>query len=327
MSALSMLSLALPKEEQLFRELAIEYVKGTYKVTEEEMDISDEPMSGFTVFVKPNPKEDGESKEGESKEGESKQLYSEKEQIKRNVLVQCLSCQKFPSLDTEMIDSWIATNDEDDDMPFSELVLVIADHYDEKFVDHIKKVNLERKQYGVFKVSIVFWEDIESFLRRNRRLMKQYCPKFLEIENDLHKKKISKRDIYKVPDEATMKEICIDEMEEYGILRMLQIDPGIGFTIRLLIAADTYAVSMHKLEDSAKHLAEHSEAYRRMAVFNITYNKFVERMAAFCEVDMDNKWVLIIPSYRNEEVADMLGDLKAEVTDRMNELFKCWAHI
>lgn len=317
MSALSMLSLALPKEEGLFKELVIEYVKLTYKVDMEDMEITDEPVfEGFTIFAKPKPEEKDEE-DGKDEEDDP---------VKRNVLVQSIS-SKLINHDTEVLDAWIEDNDEYEETPFSELILVLADHSDDNLVEHIKKVNEERIKYNEFKVSLMFWDDLEMFIRSNRAMMKQYYPKFLEFEDNLQKMAISKRNLYKVPDVATMKEICIDEMEEYGILRMLQIDPGIGFTIRLLVAADSFAVAMLKLEDAAKHLAERSEAYRRMIKFIITYNKFVERMAAFCEVDMDTKWVRIIPSYRNERVADQLGDLKAEVTDRMNELFKYWAHI
>ncbi|MBQ9277900.1 MAG: hypothetical protein IJ224_04615 [Lachnospiraceae bacterium] len=343
MSAFSMLTLAMPKDEKIFKELVIEYVKGTYKATDDDIDITDEPEPGFTVMVIPkkeNPEADGEklsdekskenstgkSKSKDNKQGDLKSKDKEPEGPDRCVLVQCMNCSKI-SIDKRLIDAWILDNDEEDEPLFSELVLVIADFRDETLAEYVKKVSELRKEYGEFEVSVIFWDDIESFVRRNYGLMRKYYLVFVKTENDINNLKMTKRKSYDVHDEATLKSICLDEMEGYGVLRLLQIDPGIGFTVRLLIAADYFTASMQRLSEDAVDMAKYSEIYRRMVSFYIAVNRFATRMAVFCELNLDNKVVRVIPSYRNAEVADKLGELKAEVMDRMNELFLSWSKI
>ncbi len=332
MSALSMLSLAMPKKKKLFKELVIEYVMDTYKVDKEDMDITDEPVPGFTILARPKREEPkprltatGRRCPGAKQEELLRPPDTEEDQLKRNVLIQCIGYREI-KIDKKLIDAWILDNDEEDNPPFSRLVLVIADYENDDLIDYVEDISNRRQYYDEFPVSVVFWDEIERFIRRTRSVMRMYYPEFLSFENEVNSNRLSKRGTYKIPDVAAMKRVCIHEMEEYGILRMLQIDPGIGFTVRLLIAADMFAASMKHLEDKSRHLTE-LETYRRMMAFIITYNKFVEWMSVFCEVDMDTKKVLIIPPYKNEEVEDKLGGLKAEVTDRLNDLFSYWARI
>ena len=95
----------------------------------------------------------------------------------------CIQCKNYrdTKVTVDKIDNWIEEA-EKSSVLFEHFVIAVACRRDIKLQNHVFKVCDERKRAGLFTVSIIFWDDIEHYIKKDLNLLRMYYPEFFYKE-------------------------------------------------------------------------------------------------------------------------------------------------
>ncbi len=98
----------------------------------------------------------------------------------------CIQCKDYisTSVTTAKIDAWIAEA-EQSAFQFQLFVIAVAAHTDARLQEYVFRVSDQRMADGKFPVNIIFWEDIEHFIKRRPELLKLYYPMLYHGEEEI----------------------------------------------------------------------------------------------------------------------------------------------
>lgn len=217
----------------------------------------------------------------------------------------CFQCKDYTkkSVTIDDISEWIIMA-ETSPIYFHYFVIVTAARRDARLSEYIQQVSYERIQQGRWPVCMVFWEDVEHFLKQNTYLMNLYYPHIkvglesnCRIINELRDN--NEQQIQHVITSVEKKggRICKEnelldafwnELVDCRIQELLQVDPFVGFEFELVVLSDRFEIVMADVMNCAVSLAK-SEIYVKIEAFLKSLNAFVGYMAMICQVSMDGK--------------------------------------
>lgn len=142
MSSMSMYTLPRPADEKEFEKIL--------------MDYGNNVIGGMATIL---------GRKGQAQHGID--VVVEKEDGKR-VCIQCKNYLKT-KVTVKMIDDWI--NEADSfSVPFDHFLIAISSQSEAKLQEHVYKISDQRRNDGKFSVSILFWEDIEHYIKKDLNL-------------------------------------------------------------------------------------------------------------------------------------------------------------
>lgn len=215
----------------------------------------------------------------------------------------CIQCKDYikTQIKEHDIDEWVKKAEESP-IPFSFFVIATASRLDAAIQEYVAKKSADRQKVGKFPVAIIFWEDIEHFIKLHPELIRIYYPylyRRMEYTNNLiikihddrrdamMKKEITEEDV-RIVSEDLLQSKFLDEIVRYRITDLLQVDPFVGFEFDLILASDCFSASVQELLNRAIGI-ESSERYIQIIEFCRAVDMFNSFLGMICQVSYDGR--------------------------------------
>ena len=234
------------------------------------------------------------------------------------------------------IDKWI---DDAEKTKFSltQFIIATASRRDAKLFQHVAKLSDERMLAGKWPVNIIFWEDIEHFVKQRPELLSLYYPTLYygireidktkedkynrrQEENNCIQSGKLKEDDVRIKSENLLRSKFLDEIVKYRIQKMLRVDPFVGFDFSLVIDSDCFEVAVQDIIDRAIGINS-TERFMKIAEFQQALDAFVKYMSGFCIPTLDGKMVRYYEGYGDvQALSGMIDQLRARAIELLNEI-------
>lgn len=196
------------------------------------------------------------------------------------------------------------------DISFSKYIIATSSLRDAKLQNVIQKVNDEKNLK--FIVDIMFWEDIEGIVIENKKLLKKYYPRLVEIKKSMIK---------------PIKKIVLDFnkcLSKYYVVDFVQEDVSVGLSIKSPLNVDLF------IEEVKGILKEYLFLQRKKKFYLISqFVETLEKYSVFLSgklylADMNNKLVSCNQLKRDEGKYD---EFKKEIDNYKLKLDSLYSKI
>lgn len=292
MSSMSMYSLPRPQDEKEFEKILMDYGNNVIGGIATVLGGKGQAQHGIDVVVE---KDDGS-----------------------RVCIQCKNYQKT-KVTVRMIDNWIKEADSSP-VKFKHFVIATSAQREAKLQEHVYAISDKRKNGGKFTVSIVFWEDIEHYVKKDLNLLRIYYPDFFygecciadayENKNGIKKNSVVENDNYLEDslndssietDVATyLKEVkdkrpisfdnvfvfrkeFLHAIVKYRISEFLRSDILVGFESELLRECDVFEIELQSQIDRAI-MFKCTDVYELIMEFHDKFTYYCGYLSTICQV-------------------------------------------
>jgi len=190
------------------------------------------------------------------------------------------------AITSKKIDTW-ASKAADVPFEFDKLIIVVGCERDSSLQRYVCQLSDERKVDGKFLVSIVFWDDVQQFVKRDEDLLRVYYPNFFysnekveEKYREVHSTKSNKRP-KPVSSEAEIRNTCLGLIVKYRIEEYLHVDPYAGFSFDLVTEGDLFEVELQDLIRRALRYNA-SDRYYEATEFQDAFSQYTYYMSTIC---------------------------------------------
>lgn len=213
MPALSMYKLSAPTDPKEFENMLIDYSSNVYKGRATLLGRQGQTQHGIDVVV-------------------TRDDYS----------IVCLQCKDVNSKSVTInnIKKWILEADSSN-IKIALFVIVVATERDASIQEFVYLEMQKRVSQGKFPVEIVFWDDIQHFLKTNINIFQIYYP-FLYLNNQNYSSVLSQ-----IKDVNQLKDKFFDLIVKYKIEEFLYVDIFVGFPVELVVLYDSFEVEVQQL--------------------------------------------------------------------------------
>lgn len=187
----------------------------------------------------------------------------------------CVQCKDIAnrSITKTNIDHWISES-ETSPIKMQLFVIAVAGERDAPLQEYVYQKTENRMREGKYPVEIIFWDDIEHFIKSRADILQIYYP-FLYQENY----GIRKYDMDKYPEliksEGELKIAFLNEFVKFRIEEMIKVDVFMGFPSQLVLMCDSFEFEIQQV------------LYRAIAIKNVeTYKNIQQFMKALNQYNL-----------------------------------------
>lgn len=199
------------------------------------------------------------------------------------VCVQCKDITKR-SITKNDIDQWI-TESETSPINMKLFVIAVAGERDASIQEYVYQKMENRIINGKYPVEIIFWDDIEHFVKLREDLLRVYYPFLCQEKNEDRRYNVEKYPEL-IKSEGELRIAFLNEFVKYRIEEMMSVDIFVGFPSQLVIMCDDFEFEIQQV------------LYRAIAIKEVgTYSKIQEFLAALKEY---NSYLSSIGEFANK---------------------------
>ena len=259
MPSLSMYKISAPTDAKEFENLLLDYSANTYCGRATLLGRQGQAQHGIDVVV-------------------TRDDYSK-------VCVQCKNMASR-SITKTNVDQWIVES-ETSPIKMQLFVIAVAGERDAPLQEYVHLKMEERISEGKYPVEIVFWDDIEHFIKLRPDILQIYYP-FLFQEHYGERKYATDKYPELIKSESELKDAFLIEFVKYKIEKMIKVDVFMGFSPQLVVMCDFFEFEIQQV------------LYRAIAIKNVaTYNNIQQFMDALSQY---NTYLGSIGEYVNESM-------------------------
>ncbi len=203
-------------------------------------------------------------------------------------------------------------------------VIAVAIERDARIQEYVLQLMEKRVLEDKFPVEIIFWDDIEHFIKCNDNMLRIYYP-FLYQERQNRINNITVRTEEKYPEliqsEDKLKDTFLNELVKYHIQEMIAVDVFIGFPIELVVLCDSFELSIQQVLYRAVAI-ENTDRYVQIRNFMKALKEFTNYLSTIGEyaneamIMVKNRLILQkCDAYKNE-----IKMLRNSVMRRLEEI-------
>lgn len=201
----------------------------------------------------------------------------------------CVQCKDYQNtkITTQFLDDCI-TEAENGGLPISHFVIAVACERDVKLQEHIVSVNLQRLLQAKFLVELVFWDDIQHFVKLNADMLRVYYPELYKAGMKDYPELIRS--------EEDLRLSFLNVLVKYGIMNFLEINPFFGVYTWQIDAYENFAVSMNIIMTKAITITS-TQTYKNIAEFLFWSNEICNLITLRVHTDDGNFATVQNPFY------------------------------
>jgi len=232
-------------------------------------------------------------------------------------------CKKYQSVNVRQLDEWIKKAD-DCDIPMRELIIAVSVENDAVLQEHICKITTKRSQDGKAPVSILFWDDIVHYIKKDQTMLRMYYPVFYQGQ-EIKLAEATQKAEDKYPEiiraDTRLRSLFCEETIKYRIEEFLNTDPISGVSLELINYSDACIYAIQKLLFRAPMLTSEDAYYG--------IEQFLKCLIEYCEflvniTETNGRGVVIATNrYHTKEEEQSLNrvdELRKNALDRYLEL-------
>lgn len=262
MPALSTIPLQPPPDADEFEKILIPYAQATYQGQASQYGRKGQKQDGIDIIV---DRHNGS-----------------------RFLIQCKDYLKTDVTDKK-IDKWIKKAEDEVKFDFEKLIIALGCERDGLLQKYVCMLSDERKADGKFLVSIIFWDDIQQFVKLDEDLLRNYYPNIFysneRVEEKYKEVNSTDTESQKRPEpiktEAEIRSQCLDLIVKYRIKEYLDADQYAGFPFELVTEGDLFEIELQDLLNrSIRYKA--SDRYYEVSEFLGAFSQFTYYMATIC---------------------------------------------
>lgn len=237
----------------------------------------------------------------------------------------CVQCKdvKQSTVKIANIDKWIKEAEESP-IPMKLFVVAVATERDAKIQEHVFKVLTERVAAGKFPIEIVFWDDIEHFIKSNEIILKNYYPYlYQEKQNSVMAGMIPIGDKYPelLRSENELRTTFLNEVVKYHIQEMMSVDVFSGFPTELVMNCDAFEISIQQLMYRSIAI-EATDRHMQIEDFMKAFQEFTGYLSTIGEY-VNEKMIRVV----NQQVWDDIDTYKAVIETLRTKLYQYFEEI
>ena len=253
----------------------------------------------------------------------------------------CIQCKDYiqTTVTKNKIDEWV-NNAEESPIPFSFFIIATASRRDAKLQEYVAVKSAERTQSGKWPFSIIFWEDVEHFIKLYPELIRMYYPMLYQgfksvnnlvvnIQNEKQSECVAVRngeineDEVRIKSENLLRARFLDIVVQYRIPEMLRVDPFTGFSFDLVVAADCFDIVVQRLMDQAFGITA-SDRYMQIDDFRKAFDAFNSYLSMICQTAFDGNIVKFTSDFDNpHNHYGKVEELRRRAIGYLNEVENC----
>lgn len=223
----------------------------------------------------------------------------------------CVQCKdvKQSSVNIDSVDKWIREA-ESSPVPMKLFVIAVAAERDTKVQEHVFQVFDKRVAAGQFPVEIVFWDDIEHFIKSNDIILKNYYPYlYQEKKNAVSVGMTPITDKYTdlLKSENELRTTFLNEVVKYHIQEMMAVDVFIGFPTELVMNSDAFELSIQQLMYRSIAI-EGTDRHMQIKDFMRAFYEFTSYLSTIGEY-VNEKMIRVV----NQQVWNEIDTYKATI--------------
>lgn len=250
----------------------------------------------------------------------------------------CIQCKDYieTTITEHNIDQWVAEA-ETSPIPFSFFIIATSGRRNAKLQEYVSVKSAERIAEGKWPFTIIFWEDIEHFIKQRPELLRQYYPylyngevalnnMIVNIQNKKQDENIAitkgeaREEDIRIRVEAVLRNKFLEEVVRYRIQEMLRVDPFTGFNFDLVVAADCFEVAIQELIDKAIGLSS-SDRYMQIGDFRYAFDAFTGYLSTICQTSYNGNIVKFTNDFDNmQDHLIPVEDLRRKAIGYLNEI-------
>lgn len=301
MPALSTIQLPPPTDADEFEKILVEYVQVEYQGQASQYGRRGQAQDGIDIIV---DRHDG-----------------------RRFCIQCKDYLKR-AVTCKKIDAWVSKA-ENVPFEFDKLIIAVGCERDSSLQRYVCRLSDARKDEGKFLVSIVFWDDIQQFVKSDENLLRVYYPNFFysnerikEKYREVHTTETKKRP-EPVKSEAEIRNTFLKLIVKYRIEEYLNADPYAGFSFDLVTEGDLFEIELQDLLRRAI-LYNASDRYYQTTEFKDVFSQFTYYLSTICTSNGELvKYTEPMYDGAEKEIVDQehkLEKLRKRAIENLNEI-------
>ncbi len=235
----------------------------------------------------------------------------------------CAQCKNVKQVKIDDLDSWILKAEECE-ISMQEFVILVAIGNDANLQEHICKVTTQRIQEGKIPVSLLFWDDVIHFVKKDQTMLRMYYPEFYHAEEVILAEATQSSEMKypeRIKTDGRLLNLFFDEAVKYSIEEFLTSKPVEGISMELIGYSDTFIYAVKKLLFRAPMLTAEDNYYKIKHFLNslVEYTGFLPNVT---EVFNGVKAIATMKYHTNEESLDQAKaeELRQEALELYQEI-------
>lgn len=209
----------------------------------------------------------------------------------------CVQCKDVTqkAVTRTNIDNWIEEA-EQSIIPMVRFVIAVASYRDATIQEYVYSLSQKRVLQGKIPVEIVFWEDIEHFLKLNKDFLQLYYPYLAnqQIGTNAENSNV----LIKAP--YDLKNAFLNEFVKYHVREYIEVDIFVGFPYDFAVMCDQFELSVQQIMYRAIMLRD-SDMYHEITQFMNALHELTSCWSSLAEL-VNEKMVRVIAIHiRNEQ--------------------------
>lgn len=253
----------------------------------------------------------------------------------------CIQCKDYINtpVTQSSIDSWVKKA-EQSPIPFSFFIIATAMRRDVKLQEYVAVESARRVNSGKWPFTIIFWEDVEHFIKLYPKLIRMYYPMLyqgmesvnnlvINIQNEKQTEYVAvkngqlKAEEIRIQSENVLRTQFLDAVVKYRIQEMLRVDPFIGFDLELVVYADSFDLIIQRLMDRALGITV-SERYMQIKEFRSAFDLFTGYLSVICQTTFNGNVVKFTNEFDNpHNHYAKVEELRRDAQRLLNEIGEC----
>ena len=233
----------------------------------------------------------------------------------------CIQCKNIPNkrITKTNIEQWIEEA-KSSPIKITLFVIALACERDSILQEYVEKKSEERKNSGLYPVDIVFWDDIEHFIKSDKEVLEKYYP-FLNYE--INKSDENTNDSYPelIKDEISLKFSFINAYVKYKVQDIINADIFVGIPIDFIVSYDLFEAEMDEIINKAI-VINNTQTYNNILKFLNLLKDYIVYLSTLVEYVNGNFFRVVDVKVRDEHeiYKAIIGTLKYPIVELFNSI-------
>ncbi len=291
MPSLSMYKISAPTDAKEFENLLLDYAERVYSGRATLLGRQGQTQHGIDVVV-----------------------------IRNDFSIVCVQCKniKNKNLTRSNIDEWVLEA-EKSPITMQLFVIAVAAERDAAIQEYVYQIMSSRIKEGKFPIEIVFWDDIEHFVKLNDDILRLYYP-FLYQEIYKENNRVDKYPEL-IKNEEELRITFLNEFVKYQIEYFLKVDIFVGFPFKLATMCDEFEFEIQRVLSRAIGITK-SELYDKIIQFMYALEQYNYCLVSIGELVNEYRVCVINLVIRNEheKYETEINMLRGKVISLLDEI-------